>query len=82
METLTEKISTITLDENINVGVFYHPDLVLHKPLKDHPERPERVTSIISRFESAGLLKKCKFYNDFQPVDPVLCSDIHGERYV
>ena len=82
MEILTQQLQSIKIDEALNVGVFYHPDLVLHKSSAEHPERPERVISIISKIESNGLLKRCKFYNDFQPVDPDLCNDPHGERYV
>ena len=43
------------------VGFAYHPCMLEHCGCSDkHPEKPERVTTILQRLEGAGLTARCK----------------------
>jgi len=82
MEQLTNRLDTLTLDKEPVVGVFYHKDMLLHKPVKHHPENPNRLTSILDHLEKEDLLSKCKIYNDFGDIERDILVDFHGEDYV
>lgn len=40
------------------VGLYLHPDCALHEGGPGHPERPERLTAILERLASRGLLEE------------------------
>ena len=82
MEQLTNRLEGLTLDKEPVVGVFYHNDMLLHKPVKHHPENPSRLTSILDHLEKENLLSRCKVYNDFGDIEREHLVDFHGENYV
>lgn len=54
---LTGSFSEVHADENsLRTGLVYHPDFLLHIDRLVHPERPERLTAIMSGLKSSGLL--------------------------
>ena len=82
MDKLSNQLETLSLDKKPVVGVFYHSDMLLHKPTKQHPENPERMNAILNRLENQGLLSQCKIYNNFDIIPQSIVVDLHGESYV
>ena len=44
----------------MTTALVYHPDCIRHETGPGHPERPDRVASIMDRFDGSGLLSKVK----------------------
>ena len=64
-----------------NVALITHPDMLKHNTGQGHPERPERLTAILSHLKesglSAGLLEKTP-----EPADRKWIQAIHDPQYV
>jgi hypothetical protein len=50
MEDLLQSFSSMSFEEKI-MTVLHHPDTLLHKSMKNHPEQPDRITVIINSLE-------------------------------
>ncbi len=63
------------------LGLAYHPDYLLHVPPFEHPESPERLTAIMERMESSGLLPKTtQITPEFADEEDVFA--VHDRKYM
>jgi len=83
MEQLTKSVEQISLgDNNSEVGVFFHKDMLLHCSPNPHPEYPERLSSILNHLETQKLFSQCKVFDDFGEIPSEILADFHGQDYV
>jgi histone deacetylase 6 len=83
MEKLTKEIVRLTLNEGLKkVGVVYDFRMNDHKPQRDHPERPARLSSIIEHFDSTGLLKHCEVISTCKEATLDQALLIHPKKYL
>ena len=64
-----------------NVGLVYHPDFLKHKTGPMHPERPERLTAIMSLLEEKGLAEKLKRIEP-KPAGESWITSVHSPQHV
>ncbi|XP_018566749.1 histone deacetylase 6 isoform X1 [Anoplophora glabripennis] len=68
------------------VGYVYDESLLNHKPTGDTgkcpPERPERLTEIIKRFEEFGLKDRCKHIELIKFDERAWLEKVHGSEYI
>ena len=64
-----------------NVGLVYHPDFLKHKTGPMHPERPERLTAIMSLLEDKGLVDKLKRIEP-KPAEESWITSVHSPQHV
>jgi acetoin utilization deacetylase AcuC-like enzyme len=57
----------------------YHPHFLDHVT-GTHPERPERLSQVVSHLEREGLIARCR-RNDWEPISPVRLARIHQPDY-
>src|SRR3989337_862098 len=59
----------------------YHPDYLLHTPLFEHPESPERLVAIIDHLGRAGLIDRMVPVTPEYPEDADILS-VHDRDYL
>lgn len=64
-----------------NVGFVYHSDFLKHKTGPMHPERPERLETIISTLEKKNLKKKLRNIRP-KPADESWLTSIHTSQHL
>ena len=62
-------------------GFVYHPDYLRHDMGNGHPESPERLRAIVSRFETTGLLRRLSAIRP-TPANEEWIAQIHGKGYI
>ena len=67
-------------DKN-KTGLVYHEDYLKHDTGKTHPERKERLISIINRLQENGLLIRLALINPV-PAAPEWISLVHSPEYI
>ena len=63
------------------VGLVYHPDYLKHNTGPMHPERPERLTSIMSQLEKSRLIDKLKRIEP-KPAEESWITSVHSPQHV
>ena len=62
-------------------GFVTHPDCELHFAGPSHPERPERLASIVARFASSGLLDELDEHSA-QPATAAQIARVHAREHI
>ena len=62
-------------------GFVFHPLFTNHLTGPNHPERPERVLSIVMRLRAAGLLTDLDSHEP-GPADPAVLQPVHEPGYI
>lgn len=62
-------------------GLVFHQDYLKHSAGDTHPERPERLQSIMSHLERTGLLQRLKRITPY-PADVEWIAQIHERDYI
>jgi acetoin utilization deacetylase AcuC-like enzyme len=65
----------------IRTGFIYHPDYLKHDTGHQHPERPERLTAIVSRLKESGFWEKL-IHLDPSPASLEQIEYVHEKDYV
>ena len=83
MESLSAKLEQLSIVKSKkNVGVIYDPKMTLHSTSSNHPERPERLTSIVEHLKITNLLSQCDLISAAKLAEISTISLIHSEHYV
>ena len=64
------------------VGVVTDKDMTLHRPKRNHVERPERLTSIVTHLKETELLSRCVFVDKLSEVDDSHIKHLHSKFYI
>ena len=64
-----------------DVGLFYHPDYLLHDTGPGHPERPERVQALMTHLVQSSVWSKLSHTRP-EPADVESILQVHPEKYV
>jgi acetoin utilization deacetylase AcuC-like enzyme len=64
-----------------NVGFIYHPDYLKHETGLGHPERPQRLESVVHHLLALPLWKELVHLQP-SPAPVEWVSTVHPERYV
>ncbi len=67
------------LPSNPMTLLYYHPHFLDHVT-GTHPERPERLSQVVSHLEREGQIARCR-RNDWEPISPVRLARIHQPDY-
>ena len=62
-------------------GFVFHPTYTDHRTGPGHPERPERLTSIVERLANSGLGGELERFEP-SPIDPGWLAAVHEESYI
>lgn len=62
-------------------GFFYHPDFLRHLTGEGHPERPERLVSMLDYLQCHDIWADVKPM-EFQPAEKSIIARIHPESYI
>ena len=63
----------------MSVAYFTHPDMLAHRPGAGHPERPERLASVMAAIDDSDLVLDRR---DAEEVDLALLERVHPSAYV
>jgi len=64
----------------MDLVLYSHPEMALHRPRPRHPERPERLTAVLDALaDQSGLVLDRR---EAQPVKAVDLARVHGEAFV
>ena len=64
-----------------SILIIHNKDHSLHKQTDYHPERPERLDSIIERLSKTGVLKKCLLIDEY-PTSSECITLAHESKYI
>lgn len=68
----------------LNTGIIYDPDTLLHRCGRKHPERPQRVEQTIQHLEAHHILShpRVSYISTIPPAPASLILTCHSQEYL